>query len=78
MKDVLLNSEQVANLLIISRIYCRTWLWFAVLLLISGRHSCTCSHYDYSLDSRAISECKVPSSPYKRGREGTCKGIHNF
>jgi hypothetical protein len=21
---------------------------------------------------------KVPSSPYKRGREGTCKGIHNF
>jgi hypothetical protein len=21
---------------------------------------------------------KVPSSPYKRGREGTCKRIHNF
>jgi hypothetical protein len=21
---------------------------------------------------------KVPSSPYKRGRKGTCKGIHNF
>jgi hypothetical protein len=23
-------------------------------------------------------DVKVSSSPYKRGREGTCKGIHNF
>jgi hypothetical protein len=42
------------------------------------RHSCTCSHLEYSLDSRVISECKRPSSPYKMGLVGTCKGIHNF
>jgi hypothetical protein len=36
MKDVLLNAAQVANLLNISQIYYRTWLWFVVLLLISG------------------------------------------
>jgi hypothetical protein len=23
-------------------------------------------------------DVKVPSSPYKRGSEGTCKGVHNF
>jgi hypothetical protein len=42
------------------------------------RHFCTCSYLEYSLDSRTISECKVPSPPYKSGFEGTCKGIHNF
>jgi hypothetical protein len=42
------------------------------------RHSCTCSHWEYSLDLRVISECKSPFVSLLKGHEGACKGVHNF
>jgi hypothetical protein len=42
------------------------------------RHSCTCSHCEYSLDSRESQNVKVPSSPYKRGTRARVKGFTNF
>jgi hypothetical protein len=38
-----------------------------------------CVHIRNILRARGcFRNVKVPSSPYKKGREGTCKGIHNF
>jgi hypothetical protein len=38
-----------------------------------------CVHIRSILRARGcFQNVKVPSSPYKRGREGTCKWIHNF
>jgi hypothetical protein len=42
------------------------------------RHLCTCSHWEIHYIRGYFRIVKVPSSPYKRGREGTCKGVHNF
>jgi hypothetical protein len=57
----------------------RVWTSGRLVNVWDEKDICVCVHIRNILWARGcFRNVKVPSSPYKRGREGMCNGIHNF